>query len=107
MKKRAAVGGRKQEETSVAMSAAMQQLMLPLLLALDATKKGLLGFVQQIGMVVLSELLGRGAVMIAGPKGQNIDRSTQHHWCTATTPVGFGGPPVPLPYPRVRACGKA
>ena len=31
----------------------MQQLMLPLLLAMDATKKGLLAFVQQMGMVAL------------------------------------------------------
>jgi hypothetical protein len=31
---------------------AMQQLMLPLLLAMDATKKGLLSFVQQMGMTV-------------------------------------------------------
>jgi hypothetical protein len=38
MKKRAAVRGRNQEETPVAMSVAMQQLMLPLLLAMDATK---------------------------------------------------------------------
>lgn len=42
MKKRAAVKGQKQEESLVAMSVGMQQLMLPLLLAMDATKKGLL-----------------------------------------------------------------
>jgi len=69
MKKRAASRGRKQEGTPVAMSVAMQQLMLPLLLAMDATKKGLLAFVQQMGMVALSELLVKEAAMIAGPKG--------------------------------------
>jgi len=42
MKKRDAVKGRKQEQTPVTMSVAMQQLMLPLVLAMDATKKGLL-----------------------------------------------------------------
>jgi hypothetical protein len=67
MKKRAAGAGRKQEKTPVGMSAAMQQLMLPLLLAMDATKKGLLSFVQQMGMVALSELLATEAAMIAGP----------------------------------------
>ena len=72
MKKRAAVKGRKQEENPVAMSVAMQQLMLPLLLAMDATKKGLLSFVQQMGMVVLSELLAAQAAQIAGPKGKHI-----------------------------------
>jgi len=106
MKKRAAGRGRKQEETPVAMSVAMQQLMLPLLVAMDATKKGLLSFVQQMGMVALSELLAREAAMIAGPKGRHIAGRTHHHWGTGTTPVGFGGRNVSLPYPRVRVRGK-
>lgn len=106
MKKRAAGTGRKQEKTPIGMSMAMQQLMLPLLLAMDATKKGLLSFVQQMGMVALSELLETEAAMIAGPKGQHIEGRTHHRWGTATTPVGFGGRHVSLPYPRVRARGK-
>ncbi len=65
MKKRASGAGRKQEKTPVGMSVAMQQLMLPLLLAMYATKKGLLSFVQQMGMVALSELLATEAAMIA------------------------------------------
>ena len=88
------------------MSVATQQLMLPLRLAMDATKKGLLAFVQQMGMVALSELLAREAAMIAGPKGRHIEGRTHHHWGTGTTPVGFGGRHVSLPYPRVRARGK-
>jgi putative transposase len=106
MKKRAAVKGWKQEENPVAMSVAMQQLMLPLLLAMDATKKGLLSFVQQMGMVVLSELLATQAAEIAGPKGKHIEGRTHHHWGTGTTPVSFGGRNVSLPHPRVRARGK-
>ena len=51
MSKRARGTNEKQEarrsETTVAMTTAMQQLMLPLVLAMDATKKGLLAFVQQ------------------------------------------------------------
>ena len=106
MKKRDAVKGRKQEENPVTMSVAMQQLMLPLLLAMDATKKGLLSFVQQMGMVVLSELLATEAAEIAGPKGKHIDGRTHHHWGTGTTPVCFGGRNVSLPHPRVRVRGK-
>jgi putative transposase len=106
MKKRAAVKGQKQQENPVAMSVAMQQLMLPLLLAMDATKKGLLSFVQQMGMVVLSELLVAEAAEIAGPKGKHVEGRTHHHWGTATTPVSFGGRHVSLPHPRVRARGK-
>ncbi len=106
MKKRAAIKGRKQEENPVAMGVAMQQLMLPLLLAMDATKKGLLSFVQQMGMVVLSEMLATEAAAIAGPKGKHIEGRTHHHWGTGTTPVSFGGRHVSLPHPRVRARGK-
>src|SRR5271166_1853592 len=83
MKKRAAGTGRKQETTELVMGVAMQQLMLPLLLAMDATKKGLLSFVQQMGMVVLSELLATEAERIAGPKGKHIEGRTHHHWGTA------------------------
>lgn len=105
MKKRAAGTGRKQEKTPVTMTVAMQQLMLPLLLAMDATKKGLLSFVQQMGMVALSELLVTEAALIAGPKGKHIEGRTHHHWGTGTTPVCFGGRNVSLPHPRVRARG--
>ena len=96
MKKRAALKGRKQEKP-VVMSVAMQQ---------EATKKGLLSFVQQMGMVALSELLVVEAAKIAGPRGQHIEGRTHHHWGMATTSVSFGGRHVSLPYPRVRACGK-
>ena len=106
MKKRAAGTSRKQEKTPVTMSVAMQQLMLPLLLAMDATKKGLLSFVQQMGMVALSELLVTEAAMIAGPKGKHMEGRTHHHWGTGTTPVCFGGRNVSLPHPRVRVRGK-
>jgi len=88
------------------MGVAMQQLMLPLLLAVDATKKGLLSFVQQMGMVVLSELLASEAEQIAGRKGQHVEGRTHHHWGTGTTPVSFGGRHVSLPHPRVRVRGK-
>jgi hypothetical protein len=106
MKKRAANRGRKQEGTPLALSVATQQLMLPLVLAMDATKKGLLAFVQQMGMVALSELLAMEAAMIAGPKGEHVEGRTHHHWGAATTPVGFGGRHVSLTYPRVRVRGK-
>jgi len=106
MTRRAAIKGAKQEARSVAMSVAAQQLMLPLLLAMEATKKGLLAFVQQMGMAVLSELLVAEAAEIAGPKGKHIGGRTHHHWGTTTTPVCFGGRHVSLPHPRVRERGK-
>jgi hypothetical protein len=80
--------------------------MLPLLLAMDATKKGLLAFVQQMGMAVLSELLAVEAVEIAGPKGKQVAGRTHHHWGTTSTPIAFGGRNVSIERPRVRARGK-
>ena len=106
MKKKAASKVRKQEETSRTMSMAMEQLMFPLLVAVEATKKGLLSFVQQMGMVVLSELLATEAEQIAGPKGKHVQDRTHHHWGAGTTAVTFGGRHVSLSHPRVRARGK-
>jgi transposase-like protein len=88
------------------MSVAMQQLMLPLLLAMDATKKGLLGFVQQMGMVALSELLATEAATIAGPKGKHAPGRAYNHWGTGSTAICFGGRNVAVTHPRVRARGK-
>jgi transposase-like protein len=88
------------------MTVATQQLMLPLLLAMDATKKGLLAFVQQMGMVVLSELLATEAAMIAGPKGKHVPERTHNHWGTTRTPLCFGGRNVSIERPRVRTRGK-
>jgi putative transposase len=108
MTKRAVSRDRKQEATTspFAMSVATQQLMLPLLLAMDATKRGLLAFVQQMGMAVLSELLAAEAAMIAGPKGKHATGRTHHHWGTKQTPLCFGGRNVSIERPRVRARGK-
>ena len=105
MKKRAA-GTEKNQEGPIAMTLGVQQLMLPLLLAMDATKKGLLAFVQQMGMVALSELLALEAVQLAGPKGKHLDERTHNHWGSATTAVCFGGRNVSITHPRVRARGK-
>jgi len=105
MKMKAAVEERKQGKTAQATAVAMQQLMLPLLIAVDATKKGLLAFVQQMGMLALSELLNNEAEMIAGPKGQHARHRTHHHWGSATTTLPFGGRHVAVKRPRVRRRG--
>jgi putative transposase len=98
--------GAPRTSTTVAMSLATQQLMLPLLIALDATKKGLLSFVQQMGMTVLAELLATEAAAIAGPKGKHAAERTHHHWGTKRTPLTFGGRNVSIERPRVRARGR-
>ena len=107
MTKKAVRDDRKQQATTtLSMNVATQQLMLPLLLAMDATKKGLLAFVQQMGMAVLTELLASEAAAIAGPKGKHASGRTHHHWGTKQTPLCFGGRNVSIERPRVRARGK-
>src|SRR5262245_48494695 len=106
MSKRAAKNGRKQEGLPITMTTAMQQLMLPLLIAMDATKKGLLAFVQQMGMVALAERLAADAERIAGPKGKHIAGRTHHHWGTGTTSMCYGGRNVTIAHPRVRERGR-
>jgi len=106
MSKRAASREKNQETTPITMTAGTQQLMLPLLLAMDATKKGLLAFVQQMGMIALSELLATEAAQIVGPKSKRIEGRTHHHWGTSSTPICFGGRNVSIAHPRVRVRGK-
>ncbi len=106
MKKKAGAKRRTQEARKPhVVSIAMQQMMLPLLLAVEATKDGLLAFVQQMGMIALSELLSTEAAAIAGPKGKHLGARTHHHWGTAKTPLPFGGRHVVVERPRVRRKG--
>lgn len=91
---------------AIPIGVATQQLMVPLLLAMDATKKGLLTFVQQMGIAVLREMLEHDATMIAGPKGRHVGNRTHHRWGTARTPMPFGGQNVVIERPRVRGRGR-
>src|SRR5882672_9821253 len=106
MKKRAAVERKNQGPTTPEVSMVLQQLTLPLLMAVEATKKGLYAFIQQMGMLALSELLAAEAERIAGPKGRHASEREYHHWGSATTTLPFGGRHVSVERPRVRGKGK-
>jgi putative transposase len=107
MSKRAATKGRKQEGTEPQTpGVAMQMMMLPLLSAFEATKQGLMGFVQQMGLLALSELFAYEAAALAGPKGKHDPQRTVHHWGSARTPLPFGGRTAIVERPRVRQKGK-
>ncbi|MFO0761385.1 MAG: IS256 family transposase [Byssovorax sp.] len=105
MKKKAAEKAGKQE-VSHAMSVAFGQLVLPMMLASEAIKKGLLAFVQQLGLLAFTSMLEAEAEQIAGPKGKHAKDRTHHHWGTARTPLPFGGRQVVVERPRVRRKGK-
>jgi len=106
MKKEAAKKPRKQESIPAEMSMVLGQLVLPMMLASEAIKKGLLAFVQQIGLLAYRELLEGEAETIAGPKGKHQGQRTHHHWGTAPTPLPFGGRHIVVQRPRVRRKGK-
>src|SRR2546430_8258721 len=54
-----------------------RSLVLPLVVGVEATKKGLLAFVHQMGMLALQELFAFEAAAIAGPKGKQDRKSTR------------------------------
>ena len=106
MRKRAAVERRNQASNDPqALALVMRQMVLPLIVGAEATKRGLLGFVQQMGMLALRELFDGEAEMIAGPKGKHVLNRTHHHWGTTRTPLPFGGRHVVVERPRVRRKG--
>jgi len=84
----------------------VQQLALPMFVASDAIQKGLLAFVQQMGLLALSEMLAADAEGIAGPKGRHAPDRAYNHWGSARTPLPFGGRQVVVERPRVRRRGK-
>jgi putative transposase len=106
MKQEAAKRTKKQGGIPAEMSMMLGQLVLPMMLASEAIKKGLLAFVQQIGLLAFRELLEGEAVQIAGPKGKHNASRTHHRWGTAETVLPFGGRHVVVPRPRVRRKGK-
>jgi putative transposase len=106
MKQKAAERVRKQEVVPEAMSIALQQLALPMMIASEAIKSGLLAFVQQRGMLAFREMLAAEAEAIAGPKGKHQAPREHHHWGTTSTTLPFGGRRVVVERPRVRRKGK-
>src|SRR5437867_3837007 len=106
MKRRAVETSRKQGKNApMALAKVMQQLVLPLIVGLEATRKGLFSFVHQMGMVAVNELLAMEAASIAGPKGRHQSDRHYNHWGSARAVVPFGGRNVVIERPRVR--GKA
>lgn len=104
-KRRAAERGKQASNDPQALPMVMRQMVLPLIVGAEATKRGLMAFVQQMGMLALRELFDGEAEMIAGPKGKHVTARTHHHWGTTRTPLPFGGRHVVVERPRVRRKG--
>jgi transposase-like protein len=106
MKRKAAERVRKQGVVPSATSVALEQLRLPMMMATEAIRKGVLAFVQQMGMLAFREMLEAEAEEIAGPKGRHATERTHHHWGTTSTTLPFGGRHIAVERPRVRGKGK-
>src|SRR2546430_15783853 len=103
MKNKDAVKDRKQGwNAPQTVATMMQQLVLPLIVGVEATRKGLFSFVHQMGMVAVNELLAMEASAIAGPKGKHVPDRGYHHWGTTRTALPFGGRNAVIERPRVR-----
>lgn len=105
MKKKASEHGKKQGFGHVA-SLALGQFVLPMALASEALKDGLLALVHRLGMLAFRAMLDEEAEQIAGPKGKHMKGREMHHWGTTSTPLPFGGRQAIVERPRVRRKGK-
>lgn len=106
MTKKAAGESKKQgASATTAVATVMQQLVLPLIVGIEATKKGLMSFVHQMGLLALDELFAMEAAQLAGPKGKHNAERTHHHWGKTNTVLPFGGRHVVIERPRVRRKG--
>lgn len=104
MSKRAATKVRKQETTvGEELPMAMRQLMMPMVVGMDATRTGLLAFVHAMGRAALDELFEREVDRIAGPKGKHVADRRANRWGTTRTPLPFGGRDIVVERPRVRS----
>ena len=104
-KKAAADRGKQASNDPQELALVMRQMVLPLIVGVEATKRGMLAFVQQMGMMAVQELFAGEAEMIAGRKGKHMPDRTHHHWGTTRTPLPFGGRHVVVERPRVRRKG--
>jgi len=106
MKKRTARKVRKQAGLlGPVVTPVVGQLMLPMLVGMEATKEGLLGFMHQVGMEALTGLLGAQAEQLAGSKGKHNPGRRANHWGSCPAELTLGGRRVQVRRPRVRALG--
>ncbi len=109
MSKRAATKSGKQEGTAQPelpeLAARVEQLVLPIVVSMQAAKEGLLSFVYQVGMQALQEVFAAEAETIAGPKGKRNANRAFNHWGSTQTVLPLGGRNAVVKRPRVRRKG--
>lgn len=82
-----------------------QQLLLPMIEGIVASRHELFSWIQQVGISALRELLEMDAVELAGPRGKHCAQRSHYRWGAAPIVLPFGGRKIVVPCPRVRAVG--
>lgn len=81
----------------------MQQLMLPMVAGMAATKRTFQNLVMEFGLAAMQALFGAHAEALAGPKGKHQKVRTMNHWGSALAELPFAGRKVTVSRPRVRS----
>ena len=82
-----------------------QQLLLPMIEGIVASRHELFNWIQQVGISALRELFELDAVELAGPRGRHCAQRSHYRWGAAPIVLPFGGRRTVVPCPRVRAVG--
>jgi transposase-like protein len=102
MKNSADNGSRKQVVTTPARRT-IAHVLLPMVAGIAATRRGLMHFVHQAGLVALNEVLEADVERLAGPKGKHAVGRTHNRWGSTHGSLSLGGRRVSLKRPRVRS----
>lgn len=81
----------------------LQQLMLPMVAGMAATKRTFQNLVIEFGLASMQALFGAHAEALAGPKGKHQQGRTMNHWGSAPAELPFAGRKVTVARPRVRS----
>lgn len=81
----------------------MQQLMLPMVAGMAATKRTFQNLVMEFGLAAMQALFGAHAEALAGPKHKRQAGRTMNHWGSTTSEFPFAGRKVQVARPRVRS----
>lgn len=88
--------------TPAELSPLMQQLMLPMIAGMAATKRTFQNLVMEFGLASMQALFGAHAEALAGPKHKRQTARTMNHWGSAPSQFPFAGRKVTVSRPRVR-----
>ena len=80
----------------------LQQLMLPMIAGMAATKRTFQNLVMEFGLASMQALFGAHAEALAGPKHKHQHGRTMNHWGSVASQFPFAGRKVTVSRPRLR-----